>query len=192
MISMTAMAQDNKKMETIYDFKALNNRGDEVDMSQYKGKVLMIVNTASKCGFTPQYDGLEALYKKYQDKGLVILGFPCDQFKHQEPGTDEEIAEFCRLNHGVTFPLMKKIDVFGENAHPIFTYLTTQVPDEEVHGLKNKATMKLVDSLAVGRKEGDVRWNFTKFLISRDGATIKRYAPTTKPEDIEKDIESML
>ncbi|MBR5911743.1 MAG: glutathione peroxidase [Bacteroidales bacterium] len=181
-------------MATIYDFKALNNKGEEVDMAQYKGKVLMIVNTASKCGFTPQYDGLEALYKKYQDQGLVILGFPCDQFKHQEPGSDEEIAEFCRLNHGVTFPLMKKTDVFGENAHPIFTYLCTQVPDEEVHGLADKATMKLVDSLsrAEGRKEGEIRWNFTKFLISKDGSVIKRFPPVAKPEDMEANIETML
>ena len=191
---LTSCAQKTEKMATIYDFKALNNKGVEVDMAQYKGQVLMIVNTASKCGFTPQYDGLEALYKKYQDQGFVILGFPCDQFKHQEPGTDEEIAEFCRLNHGVTFPLMKKIDVFGENADPIFKYLTTQVPDEEVHGLKDKATMKLVDSLSrsEGRKDGEIRWNFTKFLISKDGSVIKRYASTTKPEDMESDIEEML
>jgi glutathione peroxidase len=181
-------------MATIYDFKALNNKGEEVDMSQYKGKVLMIVNTASKCGFTPQYDGLEALYKKYQDQGLVILGFPCDQFKHQEPGSDEEIAEFCRLNHGVTFPLMKKIDVFGENAHPIFKYLTQQVPNEEVHGLKDRATMKMVDALSKseGREEGGVRWNFTKFLISKDGSIIKRFAPVATPEEMEADIEAML
>ena len=190
----TVYAQNTKEMATIYDFKALNNKGEEVDMAQYKGKVLMIVNTASKCGFTPQYDGLEALYKKYQDQGLVILGFPCDQFKHQEPGTDEEIAEFCRLNHGVTFPLMKKIDVFGENAHPIFKYLTQQVPTEEVHGLKDKATMKLVDGLSKseGREEGGVRWNFTKFLISKDGSLIKRFAPVAKPEDMEAEIENML
>ncbi len=181
-------------MSTIYDFKALNNKGEEVDMSQYRGKVLMIVNTASKCGFTPQYDGLEALYQKYKDQGLVILGFPCDQFKHQEPGTDEEIAEFCRINHGVTFPLMKKCDVFGENAHPVFKYLTEQVPTEEVKGLKNKATMKLVDSLSrsEGRKEGEIRWNFTKFLISKDGAVIKRFPPVAKPEDLEAEIEGML
>ena len=181
-------------MATIYDFKALNNKGAEVDMAQYKGKVLMIVNTASKCGFTPQYDGLEALYKKYQDQGLVILGFPCDQFKHQEPGSDEEIAEFCRLNHGVTFQLMKKIDVFGENAHPIFKYLTQQVPTEEVHGLKDKATMKMVDALSKseGREEGGVRWNFTKFLISKDGSVIKRFAPVAKPEEMEAEIEAML
>ena len=105
-------------MAKIYDFKALNNKGAEVDFAQYEGKVLMIVNTASKCGFTPQYDGLEALYQKYKDQGLVIVGFPCDQFAHQEPGSNEEIAEFCRLNHGVTFPLMAKIEVNGENAHP--------------------------------------------------------------------------
>ena len=193
-LMMTACAQNTQKMATIYDFKALNNKGEQVDMAQYKGKVLMIVNTASKCGFTPQYDGLEALYKKYQDQGFVILGFPCDQFKHQEPGTDEEIAEFCRLNHGVTFPLMKKIDVFGENAHPIYKYLTTQVPNEEVSGLKDKAVMKMVDSLskAEGREEGGVRWNFTKFLISKDGSIIKRFAPTTTPEELDAEVAAML
>ena len=125
---------------------------------------------------------------------MVIIGFPCDQFAHQEPGTDEEIAEFCRINHGVTFPLMKKIDVFGENADPIFKYLTTQVPDEEVHGLKDKATMKLVDSIskADGRKPGEIRWNFTKFLISKDGIVIKRFPPVSTPEDMEPEIEAML
>ena len=194
LFSMSLCAQNTEKMATIYDFKALNNKGEQVDMAQYKGKVLMIVNTASKCGFTPQYDGLEALYKKYQDQGFVILGFPCDQFKHQEPGTDEEIAEFCRLNHGVTFPLMKKIDVFGENADPIFKYLTTQCPTEEVKGLKDKAVMKMVDSLskAEGREEGGVRWNFTKFLISKDGSVIKRFAPTTTPEELDAEVAAML
>lgn len=179
-------------MSTIYDFKAFNNKGVEVDLVQYKGQLLMIVNTASKCGFTPQYDGLQGLYEKYAKYGFIILGFPCDQFKHQEPGDDEQIEQFCKLNYGVTFPLMKKVDVFGENAHPIFTYLTTQVPDEEVTGLKNKATMKMVEALATGRKDGDVRWNFTKFLISRDGSVIKRYAPVITPEEIEKDIKDML
>ena len=179
-------------MATIYDYKALNNKGVEIDMAQYKGQVLMIVNTASKCGFTPQYDGLQALYEKFKDRGFIILGFPCDQFKHQEPGNDEEIEQFCKLNFGVTFPLMKKVDVFGENADPIFQYLTQQVPNEEVSGLKNKATMKMVEALASGRKDGDVRWNFTKFLISRDGSQIKRYAPVITPEEIEKDIEAML
>ena len=194
LVLLAGCAQKQEKMATIYDYKVLNNKGEEVDLAQYRGNVLMIVNTASKCGFTPQYDGLEALYKKYKDQGLVILGFPCDQFKHQEPGTDEEIAEFCRLNHGVTFPLMKKIDVFGENAHPIFKYLTQQVPNEEVHGLKDRATMKMVDALSKseGREEGGVRWNFTKFLISKDGSIIKRFAPVAKPEEIEADIEAML
>lgn len=179
-------------MSSIYDFKVLNNKGVDVDMAQYEGQVLMIVNTASKCGFTPQYDGLQALYEKYKDRGFVILGFPCDQFKHQEPGDDNEIEQFCKVNYGVTFPLMKKVDVFGENAAPIFTYLTQQVPNEEVKGMKDKAVMKMVEKLAEGRKEGDVRWNFTKFLISRDGKTIKRYAPVINPDEIEKDIEAML
>ena len=194
MAFLAGCAQNNKKMETIYDFKAQNNKGEEVEMSQYRGKVLMIVNTASKCGFTPQYDGLEALYQKYKDQGLVVIGFPCDQFKHQEPGTDEEIAEFCRINHGVTFPLMKKTEVFGENAHPIFRYLTQQVPDENVSDPQDKTVIKMVDSLSRsdGRKDGEIRWNFTKFLISKDGMTIKRYAPVTKPEDMVTEIESML
>jgi glutathione peroxidase len=190
---MTVYAQNTKEMATIYDFKALNNKGEEVDMAQYKGKVLMIVNTASKCGFTPQYDGLEALYKKYQDQGLVILGFPCDQFKHQEPGTDEEIAEFCRLNHGVTFPLMKKIDVNGKEAHPIYEYLKSAAPAEEYKGLKAKASAALFKTISKSvEKDSDIKWNFTKFLISKDGETIKRYAPTTEPKDFEKDIEAML
>ena len=158
-------------MAKIYDFKALNNKGAEVDFSQYEGKVLLIVNTASKCGFTPQYDGLEALYQKYKDRGLVIIGFPCDQFAHQEPGTDAEIAEFCRINHGVTFPLMSKVNVNGKDAHPIFKYLKG-----ETRGLLGSS----------------IKWNFTKFLISRDGARIKRYAPTATPESFEKDIAALL
>ena len=158
-------------MATIYDFKALDNKGKELDFAQFEGKVLMIVNTASKCGFTPQYDGLEALNKKYKDQGLVIIGFPCDQFAHQEPGTDEEIAEFCRLNHGVTFQLMSKIEVNGKNAHPIYEYLK---------------------GAAKGTFGNAIKWNFTKFLISRDGQTVKRYAPTVKPEEMEKDIVELL
>ena len=180
-------------MATIYDFKALNNRGAEVDFRQYEGQVLMIVNTASKCGFTPQYDGLEALYQKYKDQGLVIIGFPCDQFAHQEPGSDEEIAEFCRLNHGVTFPLMKKIDVNGENAHPIYEYLKSVAPTEEYKGIKAKATHTMLKGLSKSAKEdNDILWNFTKFLISRDGATVKRFPPTTEPADFENDIKEML
>ena len=158
-------------MTTIYDFKALNNKGAEVDFADYKGKVLLIVNTASKCGFTPQYDGLEDLWKKYQDQGLVVIGFPCDQFAHQEPGSDAEIAEFCRLNHGVTFPLMSKIDVNGDNAHPIYKFLKN-----ETKGLLGSA----------------IKWNFTKFLISRDGKIIERFAPVTTPASLEDKIKSLL
>ena len=180
-------------MAKIYDFKALNNKGLDFDFAQFEGKVLMIVNTASKCGFTPQYDGLEALYQKYKDQGFVIVGFPCDQFAHQEPGSDEEIAEFCRINHGVTFQLMKKIDVNGPNADPIFEYLKSAAPVEEYKGLKAKATHTLLKGISKSvEKDSDILWNFTKFLINRDGTLVKRYAPVTTPEDIEKDIQGML
>ena len=180
-------------MAKIYDFKALSNKGLDFDFAQFEGKVLMIVNTASKCGFTPQYDGLEALYQKYKDQGLVIVGFPCDQFAHQEPGSNEEIAEFCRINHGVTFQLMKKIDVNGPNADPIFEYLKSAAPVEEYKGLKAKATHTLLKGISKSvEKDSDILWNFTKFLINRDGTLVKRYAPVTTPEDIEKDIQGML
>ncbi len=180
-------------MKRIYDFKALSNKGVETDLAQYEGMVMMIVNTASKCGFTPQYDGLEALYQKYKDQGLIIIGFPCDQFAHQEPGNDAEIEEFCRINHGVTFPLMKKIDVNGQNEHPVFTYLKEVAPKEEYKGLKAKATQKMLKTISKSvEKESDILWNFTKFLINRDGSEIKRYAPTVTPNDIEKDIIEML
>lgn len=135
-------------MAKIYDFKTLSNKGAEVDFAQFEGKVLMVVNTASKCGFTPQYDGLEALYQKYKEQGFVIVGFPCDQFAGQEPGSNDEIAEFCRLNHGVTFPLMAKTDVNGPKAEPIFKYLKSQAPTEEYSGLKAKATRKLLKGLS--------------------------------------------
>ena len=180
-------------MAKIYDFKTRSNKGAEVDFAQFEGKVLMIVNTASKCGFTPQYDALEALYQKYKDQGLVIVGFPCDQFAGQEPGSNEEIAEFCRINHGVTFPLMAKTDVNGANAEPIFEYLKSQAPTEEYNGLKAKATHAMLKGISKSvEKDSDILWNFTKFLVNRDGTVIKRYAPVTKPEDIEKDIREML
>ena len=158
-------------MTTIYDFAALTNRGVEKSFADYRGKVLLIANTASKCGFTPQYKELEALYQKYKDAGLVVIGFPCDQFAHQEPGTDTEIEQFCQINFGVTFPLMKKIEVNGENEHPIYTFLKAQAGD------------------CFGR---NIKWNFTKFLVSRDGSVIKRYAPATQPMKMEKDIVEML
>ena len=180
-------------MATIYDFKTKSNKGAEVDLAQYKGQVVMIVNTASKCGFTPQYDGLEALYQKYKDQGFVILGFPCDQFAGQEPGSNDEIAEFCRLNHGVTFPLMAKTDVNGAKAEPVFEFLKTQAPTEEYSGFKAKAAHKMLKAISKSvEKDSDILWNFTKFLVSKDGLTVKRYAPTTTPEDIEKDLKSLL
>ncbi len=180
-------------MSRIYDLKAVSNKGAEVDFAQFEGKVLLIVNTASKCGFTPQYDGLEALYQKYKDKGLVILGFPCDQFAHQEPGSDEQIAEFCRLNHGVTFPLMKKVDVNGPAEDAVFTWLKAAAPAEEYKGLKAKATQKLLKGLSKSvEKDSDILWNFTKFLVSRDGSVVKRFAPVAEPASFEKDIEEML
>ena len=179
-------------MKTIYDFKVLNNKGVEVDFSQYEGKVLLIVNTASKCGFTPQYDGLEALYQQYKDKGLVVIGFPCDQFAHQEPGSNEEIAEFCRLNHGVTFPLMAKVDVNGANESPLYTYLKSK-KGFGGFDLTDK-TGKLLDDMfrkqdANYDKTPSIKWNFTKFLVSRDGRVVKRYEPTDKIAQIDADVQ---
>ena len=158
-------------MTTIYDFKALTSNGEELDFNQFRGKVLLIVNTASRCGFTPQFAGLEELYRKYKDKGLVVLGFPCNQFANQDPGSDEEISDFCHVNYGVSFIMMKKIYVNGPDESPIYAYL------------KEKTKNILGE---------DIKWNFTKFLISADGKRIKRYAPTVKPSRMEKDIEEML
>lgn len=153
--------------ESIYDQKVIMNSGEEIELSRYKGKVLLIVNTASKCGFTPQYAGLETLHKKYKEQGLVILGFPCDQFGHQEPGEDVDIATFCQLNFGVTFPLMAKVKVNGKGADPLFVILRKK---------------------ARGAISNSIKWNFTKFLVSSDGETVKRYAPNAEPASFENDI----
>ena len=180
-------------MKKIYDFKALTSKGKEIDFAQFQGKVLLIVNTASKCGFTPQFAGLEELNQKYKDQGLVIIGFPCNQFKEQDPGNDSQIEEFCQVNYGVTFQIMKKIDVNGDAAEPIFEYLKSQAPTEEYKGLKAKATRTLLKKLSTSvEKDSDILWNFTKFLVSKDGEIIKRFAPTTDPKDFDKDIEEML
>ena len=157
---------------TIYQHTVTSNTGDAIPLEHYAGKTLLIVNTASKCGFTPQYKGLESLYKKYKDRGFEVLGFPCDQFGHQEPGNDDEIAQFCEMNFGVSFPLFKKIEVNGDNESPLFTELKNKAPG--LFGTKR------------------IKWNFTKFLVSDKGDVIKRYAPTMKPEDIEKDIVKLL
>ena len=180
-------------MQKIYDFKALTSKGKELDFAQFEGKVLLIVNTASKCGFTPQFDGLEALNEKYRDRGLVVIGFPCNQFKEQDPGSDGEIQEFCRLNYGVTFQIMKKTDVNGDDEHPVFTWLKAQAPTEEYKGLKAKATHALLKGISnTAKKESDILWNFTKFLVAKDGTTVKRFPPTAEPKDFEKEIEAML
>lgn len=159
-------------MTTVYDFTAEKLEGGEQSLSEYAGKVLLIVNTASKCGFTPQFEGLEKLFEQYKDQGLVVLGFPCNQFAKQDPGANSEIGEFCQRNYGVTFPMFAKIDVNGSSAHPLYLYLT-----KEVKGFLGLSAIK---------------WNFTKFLIGRDGQVLDRYAPTTKPADIAKDIEKAL
>jgi glutathione peroxidase len=159
-------------MSTAFDFSANLLDGSPADLTQYRGKVLLVVNTASKCGFTPQYKGLQALHDKYKDRGLVVLGFPCDQFGHQEPGGAEEIATFCERNYGVSFPMFEKIEVNGGNAHPLFNFLKKSAP-----GLLGS--------------EG-IKWNFTKFLVDREGAVKERYAPTTEPAAIAKDIEALL
>ena len=180
-------------MAKIYDFKALTSKGKELDFAQFQGKVLLIVNTASKCGFTPQFAGLEELNQQYKDKGLVIIGFPCNQFASQDPGSDSEIEGFCQLNYGVSFQIMKKVDVNGAAAEPLFEYLKAQAPTEEYNGLKAKAAKALFKTISKSvEKDSDIKWNFTKFLISKDGETIKRYAPTTEPKDFAKDIEALL
>jgi len=159
-------------MSAIYDFSVNKITGEEVSLGDYQNKVLLIVNTASKCGFTPQFKGLEKVYKDYQDKGLEILGFPCNQFMKQDPGSDAEIGEFCSLNYGVTFPMFSKIDVNGGGTHPLYKYLKS-----EAKGL-------------LGSEK--VKWNFTKFLVSREGKVLKRYAPNTEPKEIITDIEGLL
>ena len=182
------------KSQTIYGFTAESNKGQEVNFADYKGKVLLVVNTASKCGFTPQYDGLEALYKKYEDKGFVVIGFPCDQFGHQEPGTNEEIEEFCRLNYGVTFPLMAKSDVNGENANEIFKWLYSEKP---FAGFGDSERGKAMDGMlsradADYASNPDIKWNFTKFLIDRKGRVVARFEPVVAPEDLDAEIQALL
>ncbi len=158
--------------DTIYGFEATNINGKTIPLDEFKGKVMLIVNTASKCGFTPQFGGLEELHKSYAGKGLAVLGFPCNQFGSQDPGADGEIEQFCQLNYGVSFPMMSKIDVNGPAAHPLYKWLSAEAP-----GL-------------LGSKS--IKWNFTKFLVGKDGKVIRRYAPTDKPADLAKDIEAAL
>ena len=159
-------------MASIYDFEAQQIGGKTVPLAQFRGKPLLIVNTASACGFTPQFAGLEELHRQYGERGLVVLGFPCNQFGAQDPGSNEEIASFCQLNYGVSFPMMAKIDVNGPQAHPLYRWLTAEAP-----GL-------------LGSK--GIKWNFTKFLVGKDGTVLKRYAPQDAPEKLAKDVEAAL
>lgn len=153
------------------NFQVHTTAGDTVNLDDFSGKVLLVVNTASKCGFTPQFDGLERLYQEYKDRGFYIIGFPCNQFAQQDPGTNQEISEFCRLNYGVSFPMMAKVDVNGDNESPVYTYLKSEKK---------------------GVLASKIKWNFTKFLICRDGTVLKRYSPTTDPSKIASDIEAAL
>ncbi|GAB1773179.1 glutathione peroxidase [Priestia megaterium] len=157
---------------SVYEYSAKTIKDEDVSLSNYQGDVLLIVNTASKCGFTPQYKDLQALYEEEKENGLTVLGFPCNQFGGQEPGSSNDIEQFCELNYGVSFPMFAKIDVKGEHAHPLFAYLTEQAPG-------------LLGSKAI-------KWNFTKFLVNRQGEVVKRYAPQTAPKDIQKDIKELL
>ena len=178
---------------SLYDLTVKSYRGEDVSLSQYQGKVLLIVNTATGCGFTPQYEGLESLYKKYREQGFEILDFPCNQFKEQAPGSDEEIHQFCTLKYDTTFPRFKKVDVNGENASPVFAILKQAKPDEEYHGLKAKATAKLLSSLSASTKEkGDILWNFTKFLVDREGNVVARFSPMTDAKEIEPKLAEIL
>ncbi|SDM44796.1 glutathione peroxidase [Fictibacillus solisalsi] len=157
---------------SVYEYQAKTIMGEEKSLQEYEGKVLVIVNTASKCGFTPQYKELQALYDEFKDQGVEILGFPCNQFAGQEPGNEEEIQEFCQLNYGVAFPMFAKVDVKGDHVHPLFTYLTNEAPG------------------ILGSKA--IKWNFTKFLVNKQGAVVSRYSPQTSPKDMKKDIEALL
>jgi len=159
-------------VQTVYDFSAPNIRGEEKPLATYRGQVMLIVNTASKCGFTPQFAGLEEIYKKYSERGLIILGFPCNQFLYQDAGNNTEIASFCQRNYGVSFPMYAKIDVNGKHTHPLYKFLKNQA-----RGMWRSKRIK---------------WNFTKFLVDKSGNVIKRYAPATLPSSIEKDILSLL
>lgn len=174
---------------SIYDLKVKTRKGEDFDLSSLKGKVSLVVNTATGCGFTPQYEAIEKLYEKYHDQGFEVLDFPCDQFGHQAPGSDDEIHEFCTAKYKTQFDQFAKIDVNGENESKVFTILKEQQPNEEIKGLKNKMSMRAIAKMsATCTKKGDIVWNFTKFLVDKDGNAVKRYGPTFDPNEIEKDL----
>ena len=182
--------------QSVYDFTVKDIKGNDVSLANYKGKVLLIVNVASKCGLTPQYEGLEALYQKYKDQGLEILAFPCNQFLEQEPGTNDEILDFCSVNYNVTFPLFDKIDVNGKEESPLYTFLKAKAPfkgyPEGYEAFASQLT-KIHQQTGSGFEKGNaIKWNFGKFLISKDGLTIQRFEPMVSPEMLESTIQEML
>lgn len=177
----------------IYDFIVKGRKDTEVKVSDYKGKVIIVVNTATGCGFTPQYEALEELYKKYHTKGLEILDFPCNQFGHQAPGDDEEIHEFCTAKYKTTFDQLKKIDVNGENSDPFWKYIKENSQEEYIHGMKNKLAMKGIEKMSTTCKnEKDIKWNFTKFLIDREENIVGRYSPIESPLVMEDKIKEII
>ena len=189
-----ANLKENTKMDTIYQFTAKGRNGASLDLSSLKGKVLLIVNTATGCGFTPQYTGLEKLYAKYHDKGLEILDFPCDQFGHQAPGSDDEIHQFCALTYNTSFDQLAKIEVNGSNADPVYKFLKAarakdDAPEAEIAKLRE---LLAKHNLTGAQEPGDIEWNFTKFLIDRNGNIVKRFHPTTTPETIDAEISMLL
>ena len=179
-------------MKNIYDYSVYRNDGQEIKLSDYKGKVIMVVNTATGCGFTPQYEPIEKMYEKYHDQGLEILDIPCNQFGNQAPGSDEEIHEFCTLHYNTTFPQMKKADVNGENELELYTFLKNEQPFDGYKGISGKglevATKKMLGDL----KENDIRWNFTKFIIDREGNVVKRFEPTEDMKKVEEYVAKLL
>jgi glutathione peroxidase len=175
---------------SIYDFKVERVDGSEISLKEYKGKVLLIVNTATGCGYTPQYEGLENLYEKYKDEDFEILDFPCNQFLNQAPGTNEEIANFCRVKFATDFETFAKIEVNGENAHPLYKYLKKEAPEEIDNGLMKELYEKLKGIYTV--IEDEIHWNFTKFLIDREGNIVVRFAPSVTPEEVEPHIKKLL
>ena len=181
-------------MKTVYDFTVKDRLGNDVSLADYRGKVLLIVNTATGCGFTPHYEPLEAMYRDLKEQGFEILDFPCNQFANQAPGDADEIHQFCTLKFGTEFPQFKKIDVNGETAIPLFAWLKEQAPeDEEPVGLKNKAAMAAIKKISkTCVKPNDVKWNFTKFLVDREGNVVKRWGPTADPAGFTAEIEKLL
>ena len=178
---------------SIYDLKVKTRKGEEISLKDFEGKVLLIVNTATGCGFTPQYEALEKLYESYHDQGSEVLDFPCNQFGHQAPGDDNEIHEFCTAKYQTKFDQLQKVDVNGETADPFWKYLKEHSPEEYIHGVKNTLTMKGVEKISTTCKnKNDIKWNFTKFLVNKDGEVVARYSPIEDPMIMEDKIKELL